>query len=176
MSERYVCGICDRICTTLDEYVEHVKQCSERIKKEEAETAAWLAKLNAEIEEVKKAKAVIAKFKKEHPYEYEMNFGKCDCKTDKADNHTCSCGSHVPQTTVHKMPKYNKQTNDVEKETIKTPNVPETVELFFEDDGNGKPKMYGKVNGKEVDFKEAAQKHAENIYQNDFFKWIMNSL
>jgi hypothetical protein len=39
MSERYVCGICDRICTTLDEYVEHVKQCSERIKKEEAETA-----------------------------------------------------------------------------------------------------------------------------------------
>lgn len=179
MNGRYVCGICDRICTTLDEYVEHVKNCSDRVIKEKAETAARLAKLNAEIEEVKKAKAVIAKFKKEHPYEYEMNFGKCDCKTDKAENHTCSCGSHVPnQPTVPKMPKDVKKKREDNKISDLFDGA-ETVELYFNDNGNGKSDLSVKVNGEEVDvnssdFNEMLKKYQSSISQHDFYNWVMN--
>lgn len=169
MEGTFVCGICGRICNTLSDYMEHVNKCSVRVMKEEAEKKERLEKLNAEIEEVKKAKAVIAKFKKEHPEEYNLNFGgHCSCGKHKEEN---THGTNVPvQPTVPKMPKELKKKRDAEKE------VPETVELFFEDDGNGKPKLYGKINGEEVDFNDAVKKHASSVSQSDFFNWIMSKM
>ena len=166
MSGKYVCGICGEIYDNLAEYVKCVNKCSDLVAKEAEDRAEKerLAKLNAEIAEVKKAKDIIAKFKNEHPEEYKLNFGECSC-----GKHKESCGTHSAQPT--------KAEKNIIKKNATEKNEPaiETVELFFEDDGNGKTKMRGKINGKEADFKDVMKK-ANNIPQNDVFNWIMGDL
>ena len=88
--KNYICGICGKSHEALDAYLECVSKCGETLKaKEKAEEEKKkLEKLNAELNKVKQAKAyyeeVAAKFKKEYPEEYKLNFGNCS-------NDTCKC-------------------------------------------------------------------------------------
>jgi hypothetical protein len=55
----------------------------------------------------------------------------------------------------------------------------ETVELYFNDNGNGKSDLSVKVNGEEVDvnssdFNEMLKKYQSSISQHDFYNWVMN--
>lgn len=124
----FTCGICGKQYDNLNAYMECVAKCGETMlaAQKAEEERERLAKLNADLNKVKAAKAyfeeIAAKFKEDYPEEYELNFGKdkCECECSKA--------------------------KDIQSD-IKT----ESIEVSFEDDGKGKPKMVAKVNGKEVE-------------------------
>lgn len=128
MEKKFVCSICGKEHFTLDAYMNCVSKCGENAKavqKAEAEKER-LVKMNAALNRVKEAKKYfeeqLAKFEKEYPAEYKLNFGEKDtCKDD------CKCSS---------KPKTNTKS--------------EKIELAYEADKNGKAKMTAKVNGKDV--------------------------
>ena len=128
--KNYVCGICGSEYESLDAYLECVAKCGETLKAEQKAEAEKkrLEEVNAAINRVKEAKKYyeeqLAKFKKEYPTEYELNFGK----TESVCPHDCK-GNIEPETKA------------------------ETIELTYEDNGKDKPKLSAKVNGKRVDEK-----------------------
>ena len=85
----FVCDICGRTITGLDEYVTHVTECSKIVKaKLKAEQdKKYLEEVNAAINKVKAAKdyydTCLKEFKEKYPKEYEMNFGKTTEKLSK---------------------------------------------------------------------------------------------
>ena len=131
---KFTCAICGTEYETLEDYMACVSECGEIMKaKQKAEDEKKrLEKMNSALNAVKQAKKYyeeqLAKFEKEYPEEYKLNFGK----NDKCSNDTCKC----------------KDTNS-EAKNGKT----ETIELSYEDNGKDKPKMTAKINGKDVDSK-----------------------
>lgn len=145
--KKYVCGICGAEYDDLNSYLECVSKCGETIKAElkAKEEKERLEKVNAELNKVKQAKAyfeeVAAKFKEEYPEEYELNFGKSECDCPH------DCKGNKPEGKT------------------------ETIELSYEDDGKGKPKMTAKVNGKEID-----NKALESLLDDPDTKYIAKML
>lgn len=130
MEKRFICGICGKEHFALDSYMACVSKCGENAKavqKAEAEKER-LVKMNAALNRVKEAKKYfeqqLAKFEKEYPVEYKLNFGKDTCKGD------CKCSDNKSKT--------------------KTNTKSEKIELAYEADKNGKAKMTAKVNGEDV--------------------------
>ena len=138
----FICGICGIKHTDLDSYLKCVAKCGETLKAEQKAEAEKerLIQMNAALNRVKEAKKYLeeqlAKFEKEYPTEYKLNFGekhKCSNNDNWYDaKNTCKCS------------KSNNTKSDVKTETI---------ELSYEDNGKDKPKMTAKINGKDVDSK-----------------------
>ena len=93
MTEKYVCGICGKSYTDLDEYLDCVSKCGEKFKKERENKR--LEEINAAINGVKQAKIYyeqkLKEFKEKYPEEYDMNFGSessndCDAKAVKRED------------------------------------------------------------------------------------------
>lgn len=122
----YVCGICGKEYFDLDLYMKCVSQCGENAKatlKAEAEKAR-LAKVNEALSKIKEAKKhyeeQLAKFEKEYPAEYKLNFGDVkgvcpsDCKGVTSDDKS------------------------------------ETVKVLYKKKNDEEPKIRAIVNGKDV--------------------------
>ena len=125
----FICGICGTEHRELGDYMKCVTKCGEKAlaSQKAEEEKKRLEKMNAALNRVKEAKKYfeeqLAKFEKEYPAEYKLNFGKKDkCKGD------CKCS------------------NDKSKSDVKT----ETIELAYKTDKNGKPNVTAKLNGKDV--------------------------
>ena len=126
MEKNYICAICKKQHDSLDAYLTCVSKCGEKIKAEQKAEAEKerLAKINADLNKIKEAKKhyeeQLAKFEKEYPAEYKLNFGDVkgvcpsDCKGVASD--------------------------------IK----PETIKVLYEKKNNEDPKIRAKVNGKDV--------------------------
>lgn len=80
MERKYVCDLCKKTHTNLDDYLDCVFTCGEYLKQErkEKEQREYREKLYAEINKVKQAKKYyeeqLADFKAKYPKEYELNF------------------------------------------------------------------------------------------------------
>jgi predicted nucleic acid-binding Zn ribbon protein len=135
---KFTCAICGTEYKTLEDYMACVSECGEIMKaKQKAEDEKKrLEKMNSALNAVKQAKKYyeeqLAKFEKEYPEEYKLNFGE----SHKCSNDTCKCSKTDGTKTDNKS-------------GIKS----ETIELSYESDGKNKPKMSAKINGKEVDDK-----------------------
>lgn len=126
MNEKYVCGLCGKTHTDLDEYMNCVLKCGEKLKeleKEEKEKKR-LIELNSALNGVKQAKDYyeqkLNEFKEKYPEEYELNFGSEDCHGN------CKCKSNEKENTSKK------------------------VEVKITNDGKGS-KIDASINGKKVD-------------------------
>lgn len=91
MNEKYVCGFCGKTHYDLDEYMNCVLSCGEKLKKlkKEEKEKKYLEEMNADLNGVKQAKAYyeqkLNEFKEKYPEEYELNFGSentCICPSD----------------------------------------------------------------------------------------------
>ena len=129
MSEKYVCGICGKTHYSLDDYLTCVAKCGEKLKaiekeKEEKAEKERLEKINAALNRIKQAKSYyeeqLAKFQKEYPDEYKLNFGE-GCKEKCKESYSYS---GEPKT--------------------------KTLEFTYEKTGKEEPKVSAKVNGKDV--------------------------
>lgn len=128
--KNYVCGICGTEHFNLDAYMKCVSKCGETLKAEQKakEDLERLEKMNAALNRVKEAKKYfeeqLAKFEKEYPSEYQLNFGE-----------------------KHKYP-------NLIKSNLVGYGRAGDAEFTYEQKGNGKPKITAKINGKEVDNEE----------------------
>jgi predicted nucleic acid-binding Zn ribbon protein len=128
---KFTCAICGTEYETLEDYMACVSECGEIMKaKQKAEDEKKrLEKMNTSLNRVKEAKKYfeeqLAKFEKEYPEEYKLNFGK----NDKCSNDTCKCS----------------------KADIKSDIKTDTIELSYEGNGKDKPKINCKINGKDAD-------------------------
>ena len=126
--KNYVCGICGKKYESLDYYMDCVSKCGEKLKAEQKAEAEKerLEKVNALISKVKAAEKYLievkAEFKEKYPEEYELNFGKKDNYDDKIikPGKTAGLGRIG------------------------------NAELTYAKNGNDKPKITAKVNGKDV--------------------------
>lgn len=74
MAEKYVCGICGTAYSDLDDYLNCVSKCGEKLKENK-----HLEEVNAALNGVKQAKNYyeqkLDEFKQKYPKEYAVNFG-----------------------------------------------------------------------------------------------------
>lgn len=131
MNEKYVCGLCGRTHTDLDEYINCVTRCGNKLKeieKEEKEKKR-LEELNAALNGVKQAKIYyeqkLNEFKEKYPEEYDLNFA----------TESCTCSSNCKD--------FNEEKD----------NKTERLEVKVITDSDGKPKIDAKINGKKIDDK-----------------------
>lgn len=121
MTEKYVCGICGKSYTDLDEYLDCVSKCGEKFKKERENKR--LEEINAAINGVKQAKIYyeqkLKEFKEKYPEEYDMNFG-------------------------------SESSNDCDAKAVKREDIGK-IEIRATSDGNGKPKIDARINDKKVE-------------------------
>ena len=128
MQGKFICSICRKNYNDLHNYINCVTSCYEKKLKEEkeAENAKKLEEINALISKVKAAEKYLievkAEFKEKYPEEYELNFGKKDNYDDKIikPGKTAGLGRIG------------------------------NAELTYAKNGNDKPKITAKVNGKDV--------------------------
>lgn len=145
----YVCGFCGETHTDLDSYMKCVSTCGNSIKKhqEEERQKKYLEEVNAALNAVKQAKKYyedkLNEFKTKYPKEYEINFAE-----------TCSCGSECKCNHEEKTETYINPDLDLVPDWMKNSN---SLEVSYENNGNGEPKMYAKVNGKKVKDDELAE-------------------
>jgi DNA gyrase/topoisomerase IV subunit A len=87
---KFVCGICGKTVNGLDEYLEHIKACGDKLRaQEDAEKEKKrLEEMNKELSKIKAAKEyyedLMKNFKKVYPKEYDMNFGANPNKDDSS--------------------------------------------------------------------------------------------
>lgn len=130
MKENYICGICGRSYTDLEEYLDCVSRCGKKLKKEreEAESKKRLEELNSAINRVKQAKdyyeGLLKDFKEKYPKEFELNFGNLGSECKK------SISTKAKDVSADK---------------------PKSIELSYRNDGKNKPEISEKINGKKVD-------------------------
>lgn len=88
----FICGICGIKHTDLDSYLKCVAKCGETLKAEQKAEAEKerLIQMNAALNRTKEAKKYyeeqLAKFEKEYPEEYKLNFGGHTCKCSKSND------------------------------------------------------------------------------------------
>lgn len=144
--KNYVCGICGKKYESLDYYLACVAKCGEKLKAEQKAEAEKerLEKVNAALNRIKEAKKYwedqLDKFKEEYPEEYELNFGKKDNYDDKIikPGKTAGLGRIG------------------------------NAELTYAKNGNDKPKITAKVNGKDVS--------AEKLFEDPDCRYIAKLL
>lgn len=144
--KNYVCSICGEKYESLDDYLACVAKCGETLKSEQKAKAEKerLEKVNAALNRIKEAKKYwedqLDKFKEEYPEEYELNFGKKDNYDDKIikPGKTAGLGRIG------------------------------NAELTYAKNGNDKPKITAKVNGKDVS--------AEKLFEDPDCRYIAKLL
>ena len=81
---KLVCGICGKTIFGVDEYVEHIKRCGEKLNAtlKAEENKKYLEEVNAALSKVKAAREYYEKclkdFEEKYPKEYALNFGTRD--------------------------------------------------------------------------------------------------
>jgi DNA repair exonuclease SbcCD ATPase subunit len=150
MENKYVCSICGKTHYDLEEYVDCVTRCSEKLKEyeEKEKEQKRLQEMNAALNKVKQAKEYyeqqLNEFEEKYPEEYKLNFAK-EYDTQDCDN---ECGDSVGDDKCDKCDVcdgkclYETKDEDAEK--------PDFFEFLYKDEGNGKPEMSAKINGKKV--------------------------
>ena len=138
MENKYVCSICGKTHYDLEEYVACVTRCSEKLKEyeEKQKEQKRLQELNAALNKVKQAKEYyeqqLNEFEEKYPEEYELNFASEKCDADACDKCDVCDGKCL----------YETKDESTEK--------PDFFEFLYKDEGNGKPEMSAKINGKKV--------------------------
>lgn len=150
MTDKFVCSICGKTHYDLGEYVNCVTKCSEQLKKheEQEKEKKRLEELNASLNRVKQAKAYfeqqLNEFKEKYPEEYKLNFAYEECDAKECDK---TCGESDVDAcnncdVCDGKCLYETKDEDTEK--------PDFFEFLYKDEGNGKPEMSAKINGKKV--------------------------
>lgn len=94
MKTEFICSICGKVISNLDDYVNHVKTCADREKAEaEAEKKKqqkYLKEVEAAINKVNTAKSYyeecLKDFESKYPLEYELHFASTTYEHDDTED------------------------------------------------------------------------------------------
>lgn len=160
--KKYVCSICGNEYDNLTAYMACVSKCGETLIQEqkEEEQKKRLEEVNAGLNRIKEAEKYLAEVKKDFkdkfPKEYELNFEAASC--DACKSRDCE------KTTVKVGLDEDKNANEKDVSF-------DTIAVSVVDDGNGKPKINARVNGKKVD-NDKISKLFEDPFMNHIAKML----